>query len=69
MAEAIADPKRISNVCVCGVVPDESEYECHRCDGTGDDERDMFWPGCSSCGGKGFVTRYICDCDPYGEDE
>jgi hypothetical protein len=55
-------------VCVCGVRPYEDTDDCRRCDGTGDDEADMFWPGCAACGGRSTVTVYHCDCDPYGDD-
>lgn len=55
--------------CACGVVPFEDDSVCQTCDGSGDDGDPLSWHGCLSCRGTGFTTKYLCDCDPYSEDD
>lgn len=44
---------------------ENEEYECHHCEGTGDDTDFSGRGYCPMCDGKGFVERWKC----YGCEE
>jgi hypothetical protein len=47
----------------------EEEYTCCSCYGTGEDDDPLSFHGCLSCQGKGKISTWKCECDPYGEEE